>query len=42
MQNVKPASTREANELVVNILGSTYVKAYLKQVANNSTQINAE
>ena len=42
MQTSEPASTREATEIMVKILNSTYAKAYLKQVADNTTQLNAE
>ena len=42
MQTAEPASTRESNEWMVKILNSTYAKADLKQVANNSTQLNNE
>ena len=41
-QTAEPASTREATERIVNILYDTYVKAYLKQVADNANQLNAE
>ena len=37
IQTAQPASTREANERLVNILDSTYAKADLEQVANNAT-----
>ena len=37
MQTADPASTREATEKLVNIIDNTYVKADLKQVANNET-----
>ena len=37
MQNAGPASTREATEILLNILDSTYVKADLNKVANNET-----
>ena len=36
----KSVSTREATERLIKIPGSTYAKAYLKQVAYNSTQMN--
>ena len=42
MQAAEPAYTIEATERMVKILDSTYVKAYLKQVANNATQLNSE
>ena len=41
MQNAEPASTREATEIMVKIRDSTYSKAELKQVVNDS-QLNAE
>ena len=37
-----PVSTREATEILVQILNIIYAKADLKQVSNNATQINAE
>ena len=42
MQTAEPASTIEATEWIVKIINSTYVKAELNQVANNSTQLNSE
>ena len=42
MQTAEPASTRKATDRLVKILGSYYLKAELKQVANNATQLNAE
>ena len=42
IQNAEPASTREATDILVKILDSTYVKANLKQVSANATQLNAE
>ena len=42
MKTAEPYSTREATGILVKILDSTYAKAYLKQVANNATQMNAE
>ena len=39
---VETSSTREATEILVKILHSTYVKSDLKQVVNNSTQLNSE
>ena len=36
MQTEKPASTREASEIMIQILDSTYAKADLKQVVNAS------
>ena len=42
MQTEEPASTIEATEILVKILDSNYVKADLKQVDNNATQMNTE
>ena len=42
MQTSEPASTIKATDRLVKILGSYYLKAELKQVANNATQLNAE
>ena len=42
MHTAEPDSTREATEKMVKILDSTYEKACLKQVADNSTQMNSE
>ena len=42
MQTEEPVSTREATESLVKIIGSTYVKAYLEQVASNATHLEAE
>ena len=42
MQTAEPASTREANEIMVKILDRTYAKAELKQVADYTTHMNAE
>ena len=42
MQTAEPVSTREATDRSVKILDSTYVKANLTQVSNNTTQTNAE
>ena len=42
MQTAEPDSAREATEKMVKILDSTYVKADLKQIANNATQLNSE
>ena len=41
IQTVETVSTREATERLVKIFDSTYVKARLKQVADNATQMNA-
>ena len=42
MQTSEPDSTIEATDRMVKILESTYAKLYLKQVVDNSTQMNAE
>ena len=42
MHNVYPASRQKDTEIMFKIFNSTYVKAYLKQVANNVNQLNAE
>ena len=42
MHTVEPASTREATELMVKPLDSTYMKSDLNQVADNATQLNSE
>ena len=42
MQNAEPASTRAATDILVKIFNITYSKAFLKQVADNTTQINDE
>ena len=42
MHNAEPYSTREATEILIKILDSTYANAALKQVSNNSTQMNAK
>ena len=42
MQTAEPDSTQESIQLMIKILDSTYVKADLKQVANNTSQMNAE
>ena len=42
MKTAEPDSTREATDLMVKILDSTYAKADLKQVANSTSQMNAE
>ena len=42
MQTAEPASTIEATEILLKIIDSTYEKAYLKQVADNATQLDAE
>ena len=42
MQTADPASTKEATEILVKILEIAYAKSDFYQVANNSTQLNAE
>ena len=42
MQIAEPTSTREANEILVKIIDSTYAKENFKQAANNATELNAE
>ena len=42
MNTEETPSTREAIEKLLKILNSTFTKAELKQVADNSTQLNAE
>ena len=42
MKTAEKYSTREAADILVNIFDSTYVKAELKQVANNATQLNTK
>ena len=42
IQTTEPVSTIEANEVLVKILDSTYSKADLKQVSDNTTHINAK
>ena len=42
MQTSEPASTQEGTERMANIIDSTYSKAYLKQVSNSATHLNAE
>ena len=42
MKTAEPASTREATEQMVKILDSTNPNSDLKQVAYNTTQLNAE
>ena len=42
MQTEEPASTIEATDILVKIIESNYVKADLKQVDNNATQMNTE
>ena len=42
MQNAEPDYTREATEILLQILDIIYENVDLEQVAYNSTQINAE
>ena len=42
IQTEELASSRKANETLVKFLDITYVKAELKQVVDNATQLNAE
>ena len=42
MQTAETASTRDANEILLKIIESTYVKLNLKQVFNKATQLNYE
>ena len=42
MQTAEPASTREATELMVKTLDSTYAEADLKKVTYNATQLDSE
>ena len=42
MQTAEPASTRQANEILVKILDSTYAKSDLKPVVYNATHLDAE
>ena len=42
MQNAEPDYTREAAEILLQILDIIYENVDLEQVAYNSTQINAE
>ena len=42
MQTEEPVSSREYTDRLVKIIDSAYVKAYLEQVAANSTQLNAK
>ena len=42
IQTEELASSRKANEKLVKFLDITYVKAELKQVANNATHLNSE
>ena len=38
----EPVSTREATEIMVKILDSTYAKSYLEQVDTNVTHMNSD
>ena len=42
IQNAEPASAREATEILVKNINSTYAKADLKQVADNATHLNTK
>ena len=42
MKTTEPYFTREATEILLKILDSTYAKADIKQVADNATQLNYE
>ena len=42
MHTAESVSTREATEILVKILDSTYAESDLKHVTNNATQMNAE
>ena len=42
MHTLEPSSTREATERMVKILDINYAKADLKQVDDNTTQLNYE
>ena len=42
MHTEEPVSTREANQRLVKIINSTYEKANLKKVADNTTHLKAE
>ena len=42
IHTAEPSYIREATDILVKILDITYVKADLKQVADNATKINAE
>ena len=42
LPTAEPASKREANEILVKILNSTYAKTHLTKVADKATQLNAE
>ena len=42
MKTTEPDFTREATEILLKILDSTYAKADIKQVADNAKQLNYE
>ena len=42
MKTAEPVSTREATEMLLKTLESTYAKANLKQVDNNANHLNSE
>ena len=42
MQTEEPYSTIEATDILVKIMYSTYLREYLKQVADNATRMNDE
>ena len=42
LKTAEPFSTRKSTERLVKIIVSTYVKANIKRVADNATQLNAE
>ena len=42
MRTVEPASIQEATDRMVKIIESTYAKADLKQVDNNTSNLNSE
>ena len=42
IKTLEPFSTRIYTEILVKILDITYVRAYLKQVIDNTTQLNVE
>ena len=42
IQTSEPVSTREATDILVKILYSTYSKEDLKQVTDNATHMNPE
>ena len=42
MKTSEPVSTREATEMLLKIIYSTYAKADLEKVATNETHLNAE